>query len=169
MVPKLTPIESAVKNIVEAVPDRSRAEGWEWIKGNWTTAIKQPLCDYAHHLGLRVAASGCKGAEEGELLYDMAWWKQDEQHMVRVPLILETELQAPDELIDNDFYKLMIGRADHRIWIFERKSADQVQESFMAIIETIKHFAHSMPGDRYLLFGVDWNPRKFQSMLYVHK
>jgi len=169
MEPELSPIEIAVKNIVEEIPDRSRAEGWEWVKSSWTTAIKQPLCNYAHQQGFRVAASGCKGSEEGELLYDMVWWKQDEPYMTRIPLILESELQAPDELIDNDFYKLMLGRADHRIWIFERKSADQVQESFKAITGTIKHFTHSMPGDRYLLLGVDWSPRKFHSMLYVHE
>ena len=82
---------------------------------------------------------------------------------------MESELHSSDEIVDNDFYKLLLGRADHRIWIFERKTSEQVQESFEACIETIKHFEHSLPGDRYLMFGIDWSPRAFQSQLYVHK
>lgn len=164
----LTSIELAVKGIVEAVPQRSRAEGWEWKKGTWTKAIKQLLCDYAKKEGYRVAASGCSGADESEFLYDMTWWQQEGEFMTRIPLILESELHAPAELIDNDFYKLMLGRADHRIWIFERKTIEQVNETFEAIIKNIRHFTHSLSGDRYLLMGVDWSPREFHSRLYVH-
>ncbi|WP_139555997.1 hypothetical protein [Methylotetracoccus oryzae] len=169
MKPTPTQIELAVKRIVEAVPERSRAEGWEWTRGKWTKAIKQSLCDYARKQGFRVAASGCTGAEESEFLYDMTWWKQEGDFMTKVPLILESELQSPSYVIDKDFYKLMLGRAEHRVWIFERKTEAQIDETFEAIINSVMMFANSTPGDRYLLMGVDWNPRKFRSKLYVHK
>lgn len=138
------------------------------MKSSWTKAIKQALCDYAHQQGFRVAASGCIGADESEFLFDMVWWKQDEPYMSRIPLILESELHSSNELVDNDFYKLLIGRADHRIWIFERKTIEGVQESFDAYIETIRRFEHSMPGDRYLLLGIDWHLREFHTRLCIH-
>jgi len=131
--------------------------------------IKQQLCEFAHQQGFRVATEKCKGSDEGEWLFDMVWWKQDQRFMTRVPLVLESELNASNNIVDDDFIKLLLAKAEHRIWIFERKTRQQVKESFKECIENIKQFGHSQKGDRYLMFGVDWNPRDFQYRLYVHQ
>jgi hypothetical protein len=161
-------IELKIKNVIESIPNQAREEGWEWTRGTWTKLIKKNLIDIADEYKWLVAAHGCDGVDQGEWLYDMVWYEKNDRYITKVPLVLESELNSSDYEIDDDFYKLLIARADCRVWVFERKTRQQVQDSFSSCIEAIKQFSHSQKGDRYLMLGVDWNPREFQSRLYVH-
>jgi len=165
---QLSDIELKIKNEIEAIPQQSRKEGWEWKRGTWTKTIKKKLYEIAKENGFLVAASGCEGTDQGEWLYDMVWYEKKDRYIDRVPLVLESELNSPDYDLDDDFFKLLLARADCRVWIFERKTEQQVKESFNSCIEAIRQFSQSQKGDRYLMLGVDWNPREFQSELYVH-
>lgn len=164
-------IELEVKEKIKLIPKTARAEGWEWTRSLWTKSIKIELCNLAHQpgYGYIVSANECPGSDWQEWLYDMVWCKETREFLSFVPLVMESELNAPHELVDGDFQKLLLAKAKHRVWIFERTSQEEVQKSFESCINHIKNFEDSTIGDRYLLLGVDWNPREFQWKLYVHE
>jgi hypothetical protein len=58
--------------------------------------------------------------------------------------------------IEDDFLKLLVARAVHRVMVFQQKNADAVQAMFAHLTRGVEHFAHTRPGDRYLMLAFDW-------------
>lgn len=91
----------------------------------------------------------------GEWLYDQVWMKYDmDDYMKSVPLVLESELGTNKVDRLNDFCKLFIARADHRVMIFganERSRAQQIIDQF---VEEVECSRISCAGDRYVFAGL---------------
>src|SRR5215207_1768026 len=82
-----------------------------------TREVKTFFGDLGRTLDFRICASGYKGADDGEWLYDLVWFESDEEgFMIRQALVLQTE-GRPDLVLDGDFQKLVQARADLRVWI----------------------------------------------------
>jgi hypothetical protein len=150
------------------LPDESKQGGWEWKLGRLTQEIKLRLAPIARNIGLNACANGI-GEDHKEWLYDMAWCEEnDNEGFVDLPLVLESEL-SPDPEVDKDFQKLVQARADHRIFIFQVKTQNDVLAKIGKYIDQVKRFKKSVSGDRYLFIGLKWNPREFYFELYVHQ
>ena len=52
--------------------------------------------------------------------------------------------------IDEDFQKLLLSRAQHRVMIFQH---NDVQRVFETIKDQVRKCRRTEPGDRYLLLG----------------
>src|SRR6516165_10636476 len=64
-----------------------------------------------------------------------------------VSLVLESEWGVRDVVIDDDFQKPRIARAQHRVMIFQ---GDPIEPHFDRMVEQVRTFAYTAAGDRYL-------------------
>jgi hypothetical protein len=106
--------------------------------------------------GFYVCGKGCKrfGKDgQGGWLYDLVWLKQAKDGLIEdIPLILESELQgADDKNVNEDFMKLLIGRARHRVMIFRHIGG--AERRFESFTDQVKLCTLTAPGDRYLFLG----------------
>src|SRR3954451_9527429 len=126
----------------------------------WTRELKKPLGHLGHRMGYHVCATGCDqlGIGQGEWLYDMTWIKKDGDFIVDIPLILESENALAYNKIAEDFRRLLIGRAKHRVMIFQNA---HVKWILGRLIQEAENFDLTQTGDRYLFLG-------FQAYQFKH-
>lgn len=168
------PIEEAIRLALDSIPEDAERGGWTWERTNWTRKVKARLFGLAKDCSpsYDVCASDCSDAkygepQYGEWLYDLCWYVEDEVCLLQIPLVAEIEW-SPDGSCDGDFQKLLQARAEHRLWVFQMKTPEDVRRIFQECRDVINRFRGSQPGDRYLMAGVTYKPRKFWFDLYVH-
>jgi hypothetical protein len=110
---------------------------------------------------------GHKYGGQDEWLYDLVWLLQSSDGViVDVPLILESEWGVKrSEDIREDFEKLLLGRAQHRVMVFQQRS--DVKRVCDRYIEKMQRFGLTQVGDRYLFVGFDYTEKVIKSKLYV--
>lgn len=162
-------LEQAICRMLKEIAEEAENSGWSWVRGNWTTEIKGRLCKLVKALEPRsgVCASACRGADYGEWLYDFCWYVENDAGLMRIPLVVECEWY-PDGGDDGDFQKLLQARAEHRAWIFEAKTPEDIDKIFNECRAAIGRFRDTSPGDRYLFAGLGWSPREFRFAHYIH-
>jgi hypothetical protein len=103
----------------------------------------------------------------GEFLYDVIWLKQDNGYLKRVPLVAESEWSMAENASSNDFQKLLVARADHRLMVLSAKRGRPADEAIEPLIDEIERCELRERGDRYL-FGC-WLEldKKFDFLPYV--
>lgn len=85
-------------------------------KQKWLTRqIKDRVGELGVSKGMGVSSFG----EEGEWLYDLVWYRNNEAgHLRDVPLVLESEMSTRSlDGLKWDFEKLLVANADHRVFI----------------------------------------------------
>lgn len=108
--------------------------------------------------GIQICCNGWTPPHgRGEWLYDLAWLQLKDDHIERIPLVLESEWSLDLGEIDWDFCKLLLARADHRVMILQQRTEDDVLRVFDSLETQITSFHAGSAGDRYLLLGYDWN------------
>jgi len=149
-------IEKDVQNILNQTADQLFEKG---VKDNthWTRDIKTALAKLAwEKYGFLVWTGKNNDFDDtNEWLYDMVWYDSfDEKgfEIKNIYLILESEWDKSLREIKYDFYKLIQGRANIRVMIFQ---SDKVDNTFNELVKTIQSSPISQVGDKYLLVG--WN------------
>jgi len=118
-------IESAIRDILSPIPSEACTKEWETPR--WTKEIKERLCELGHKLGYKVCASNYNDKDWGEWLFDLVWLLSDKNgYLTSVPLVMECEWDYRSTNIEDDFQKLILARAHHRIMIFQQKTKDEV-------------------------------------------
>jgi hypothetical protein len=159
-------VEELERRIVSALECAFAAgdkDQWVTSRTYRTAKVKDTLGDLGHELGFQVCASGYKGAEEGEWLYDMSWYTLDPARggvLTSQPMVLESEW-TPDPGIDTDFQKLVQARTDVRVWVFAAANVKQVQDHVERCHDQALSFSGRQSGDRYVCAGFDWLTRTF--------
>lgn len=120
-----------------------------------TAAVKEAFRDFGRRLGYYVAARGCN-ADDGEWLYDMAWYAESGGFFTSLPLVLECE-RAPDQRLDGDFHKLVQARAEVRVWICKLHPKQSLEDHLTIYKQQVQHFAGTQSGDLYLFIIYDFN------------
>jgi hypothetical protein len=121
-----------------------------------TREVKTFFGDLGRSLDFRICASGYKGADDGEWLYDLVWFESDEEgFMIRQALVLQTE-GRPDLVLDGDFQKLVQARADLRVWITSLPNAVLSRQHVETCKRQAQLFSGRSVGDIYLLIVYDW-------------
>jgi hypothetical protein len=129
---------------------------------DWTIAVKKTLGDLGKERGYEVCASDSKKRFEPEWLFDLIWYIYDHDgHLQNIPLILEMEWALSFDEVKWDFEKLVTGRADHRILIFQAANSRAIEDYCRRLIRDIAVFEHSSRGDRYLFAGYDMKASLF--------
>lgn len=123
---------------------------WRYPKTDsaWTRAVKNAVGTIGQQLGYRVYAASSKFERNGEWVFDLGWFKMRGEIVIDVPLALESEWSTDDAM--DDFQKLLISRARHRVmvmWSRKRTSGDRLITS---LIRQVAAYRGSQSGDRYL-------------------
>jgi hypothetical protein len=160
-------VELDVEQALFPIPARAAAETWS--RTQRTKAVKQALVDLAKKYGCKTAASQCKTEQESEWLYDVVWFQSDDSNdLIDVPLVVESEWLGENNLKD-DFQKLLVARAKHRLMVFQGRSEKEVRMIFDSMRGWIRKYHGTAKEDRYLLAG--WtgsDTNRFLFDLYVH-
>lgn len=161
-------VEQRVCEIIMEIGQQGIREGWKSDR-IWTEAIKKRIGILGKEKGFYICSSGWSTPDgQGEWLYDLVWLQNEGNYMVRVPLVLECEWGIDIKNIEEDFCKLLVARAEHRIMIFQQKTQGDVNRILDRLDSAIKKFQHTTPRDRYLLIGLDWtSPRGISERLVV--
>jgi len=155
-------IELSIKEILEGIAIEALGEG-VLNDGEWTKRIKLKLCRLGHEKGYSVSATGVEEAETGEWLYDLIWAYGEGEPWIfmEMPLALECEWSRYDEDILWDFDKLLIARSKYKIFIFTKKTDNEVNDLFKKLKIHILSFRTTQTGDRYFLAGYSWERNQF--------
>lgn len=109
-----------------------------------------------------------KAATKGSGFTTWCGCKNVDPHVLSCPLVLESEWSVQLKDIMEDFVKLLLARAEHRVMIFQQQTAQQVHQVVEKLEAQVSAFRGTQPGDRYLLLGFDWaTTGQFTSHLIV--
>ncbi len=157
-----------IENEIIATLDKiATGEDWRsWNTGKWTREIKDRIGPIGEDQGCSVWAEKCRYSENGEWLFDMTWlYYSKNKRLLEVPLALESEWAPGD--INDDFQKLLLARAHHRVMIFDRRTLDEAMAIVTDLIAQVKAFKGTQPDDRYLFAFWCSKNAKFDYHLYV--
>ena len=134
--------------------------------GECTIELKKVLGSLGSSLGCEIRSSGTAQHYSHEWLFDMTWVRLQDQAILDIELIVESEWR-PDG-VQYDFQKLMAVRARHRLMIFSQWTKKLAETAPNRLITEIQNFRLTQPADRYL-FAVWHNEgTEFEFCVYVH-
>ncbi len=129
-----------------------------WLDRRWTktdpsdrectAALMQVLERLGKDLGYHVNRRAPITVRNGEWLFDMIWTSYRKDLLVDVPLVLECEW-TPAKLND-DFDKLLVARARHRVFVFYGYTRQSVDTALKSFVHRIQRSRLTEPRDRYL-------------------
>ena len=162
-----THFDSIEQAICGALQSLSGARGWTDAK--WTTKVKSSLAKLGKDRGYGVYASSIsmKLRKGGEFLYDVIWLKQDKGYLLRVPLVAESEWSVAKGAASDDFQKLLMARADHRLMVLSAKRGHPAAEIIDPLIKEIERCESRERGDRYLFASWLEPSKEFAFRLHV--
>lgn len=147
---------------------RQLDEQWESIgegKAVWTRAIKEAVGGVGKSLDYEVYAAQCKYEANGEWLFDLSWIHQDGEIILDMPLALESEWD-PRGILE-DFQKLLVSRAIHRVMVFWQPDPDAWRRCFDQLITQIRTYRGTQSGDRYLFCCWIKDPDELRIQLHI--
>lgn len=127
----------------------------------WTSHIKEIIGDLglSAEFNCQVAIGGFPNKYEPEWLYDIVWYEEDDRdRLKKLKLIAECEWKKDYREIKYDFEKILVGRAERRLFICQSKmeGIDSLFESFKSQINVFEN----NKGDRYLIAILDSNTER---------
>lgn len=137
---------------------------WRFPKtdGAWTRAVKNSVGSIGHKRGYLVCAASSKFERNGEWVFDMGWFKMRGDIIVDVPLALESEWGVSGAM--DDFQKLLISRARHRVMVLWSRKHPPAEGLISSLIRQVAKYQGSQRGDRYLFCCWVENP----AQLFFH-
>lgn len=159
----LDEIEVAIRDAVDHV---AREPGHaKWPDAAWTKKLKNKLAMLGQDRGFRAYASTAELANQGEWLFDLTWADEPAGFLRAIPLACELEWDPGG--VDDDFQKLVVARADHRVMLFNFPPGCLRQLFLDRMLKNVTNFAWSRSTDRYLLGGWVEEDDKFDWSLFV--
>ncbi|MGD0078522.1 MAG: hypothetical protein ABSA64_09675 [Sedimentisphaerales bacterium] len=129
--------------------------------------VKNAVGEVAEKRGYKVRAHATdySYAERGEWLYDLTCIEYEGGHIKGIPLVMESEWDRNG--VDDDFPKLVVARADHRVMVLQVESDEDKEEIIQQLLQHVQKCRHSTEGDRYLF--ACWNRvgRSFDCPVYI--
>jgi hypothetical protein len=144
--------------------------GNEW----WTSKVKRFVGEVAAENNYDVYASRIDEDDVGkwlkgaEWLYDLTCLKYDKDgYLEDIPLVLESEW-GDRRLVDADFQKLVVARADHRVMVMCVTSNENKEEEKLInkLLQHVEKCRNSTVRDRYMFACFDEKKRRFNCSVY---
>jgi len=152
--------EAEVIKDLRSVPQRAQVH--QWNDSTWTREVKRVVGDIGVKHEFYVCASGWPGVFDNEWVFDVVWYKNDkDNHLVSIPLALESEWLRGSNDLKWDFEKLLVSKALLRVFVHQARTKSAVNEAQRGLIALISKFDGSVKGDRYLFAGLDWGTNEF--------
>jgi hypothetical protein len=120
----------------------------------WTKAVLLAIGTIGDKLDYAVCGLG--EHFEPEWLYDLCWCSNspDNQKLLNVTLVLESEWRMKHEEIKRDFEKLLIAKAKFKVFVFQAKGQN-VAKRFKELEQGIHTYQDGSLGEVYLLACYD--------------
>jgi hypothetical protein len=130
--------------------------------GEWTREIIKDFKQLGYQWGYWV----CPDANQmtGAWLYDLSWYRDKNEELVEVPMVLESEWSRHWKDIRFDFEKLLQAKAGIKVMIFDEGQTD-LEDIWQNLLSSIRAFGKPEEDECYLLAGFCGNPRGFQVRL----
>lgn len=152
--------EAEVIKGLRSIPQRAQIHQWD--DPTWTREVKRVVGNIGKRYGFYVCASGWPGVFDNEWVFDLVWYKNDkDEHLVSIPLALESEWLRGFDDLKWDFEKLLVSKALLRVFVHQARTKAGVDEAQRGLIALISSFDGSARGDRYLFAGLDWSTNEF--------
>ena len=137
----------------------------------WTKTINQKLiaCKPKDYL----VASKTEGSDNSEWLYDLVWYSENGFGLDKVALIVESEWKNASKKdnyywnVKYDFEKLLLGRASHRLAIFEGNNSDEISQIQHKLKEIISNSKITTINDRYMFAAWNGFEQEFYFDVYI--
>ena len=128
-------------------------------EGEWTREIIKDFKQLGYQSGYWV----CPDANQstGAWLYDLCWYRNKNDELVEVPMVLESEWSRHWKDIRFDFEKLLQAKASIKVMIFE-EGETSLEKIWEHLLSSIRAFGNPEEGECYLLAGFCGKPRGFQ-------
>ena len=131
--------------------EEASRSGGQFDRTERTRKVEQLLTKLGKDMGYRVAVKGGCNWGKGEWMYDVVWADLIEDELIHtIPLVAECEWEGREQHVWDNFQKLLIGRAEVRVMIFEYDSRDKALSLVKELNRQIERFVLSQKGDRYL-------------------
>jgi hypothetical protein len=141
----LKPVERLIKKgLYEVV--KSGDQGERWTRSEWTKHVKDAIFKIGRKKKYVVTTHGLGDRTEPQWLFDMAWSVEcgpDSAYLQRLVLIAEFEWNRKEVDLHWDFQKLMVGRADYRLFVFDQKSKEDVRTIMKRFVNGRRLFCRS--------------------------
>jgi len=154
-------IKSFISDFGEKAKDDRELYDWQW-----TRHIKNGLCEIGKKQRYFVYASQCDDSDGGEWLFDITWLNYIKNDLLSVELAGESEWDTAK--VNDDFHKLLLCRANLRLFIFQAKTKEMCSKLLDDFIRQVNKFTGSMSGDRYLFSCWLMQEKKFTHRYYLH-
>lgn len=118
----------------------------------WTKALHEEFRLKGKAFGYEV----CPDVEECNAgwLYNLVWFRNDNDRMVEVPLILESEWSRDWRQVRHDFEKLLQAKAVIKVMVFEEDEKTlNINDLWRKFCDSIRAFGQKSPDEIYLLAG----------------
>jgi hypothetical protein len=158
----LKPVERLIRRGLNEVV-KSGDRGERWTRSEWTKHVKEAIFKIARKEHV-VTTHGLGDRTEPQWLFDMAWSVEcgpKYAYLQRLVLIAEFEWNRKAEDLYWDFQKLMVGRADYRLFVFDQKNKEEVSHFMDRFVEQISMYQGTQEGDRYLFAGSSTDEKTF--------
>ena len=114
-------IKSVVSNAYNSV-----CESKDYCNTNYTETIKIALGDLGEDFGYKVCTSTKDKIFNGEWLYDLVWYKENEEgFLLEVPLVVESEWDKNLKALKFDFEKLLLAKSPLKLMICQANETDE--------------------------------------------
>jgi predicted RNA-binding protein with PUA-like domain len=137
-----------------------------WPAPKCTRAVKNAIGHIGEKLGFVVYAAGCCYEKNGEWLYDLCWCNESGSELKEMALAAESEWSPARDEILTDFQKLLVSRANLRVFLCCQEEPDDWTDCEQYLFQQIHDYCGTQIGDRYL-FG-NWTSRGWKFTRYVH-
>jgi len=116
--------------------------------------------------GYYVCAWEVSDADHGEWLYDLTWLQYSRGNTLRrVPLVLECEWHLGG--VEEDFQKLVLARAEHRVMLYARYAHETLGDGATWLLSHAKRLASGRKPDHYLFRA--WNRELWRFDWQAHR
>jgi hypothetical protein len=161
-----TDIELSIKTILDSISKKlEKTSDWP-TQRELTTRIIDKIGKLGLRKGYQISPNYRNKYWTG-WLYDLIWFEYSKEgYLINIPLVLECEWSGLYAEIIDDFSKLWVARAQHRIMIFNKKSDNDIYEMINKLQLGIGKFKESQSSDRYLFAGLNWNTGRFLYHIY---
>jgi hypothetical protein len=157
------PIESG---IVKCLAELAKAgTEHQWDDAAWTRELMERISELGRERGYWVHTSGRAGRGLGGWLFDLAWIDSQDGWVHGLPLALESEWA--NRGASDDFQKLLVCRAEHRVMVLVAGNSETPEAAIGRLLDEIANCRCVMYGDRFL-FACWHDPAKsFRFELHV--
>ena len=157
-------LESRVAAALNDIPSRCSSKS----DVDWTNAVKSSVAGAIHGQGLAIHTNCAQiqDAKQKEWIYDLcAIEKNEKGHLLSVKLVLESEWSNNRKERQWDFQKLLIARAELRVFVTQARTAAAATAALEQCQAEVVQSSVSLRGDRFIV--CIWENLKNQMHIHV--